>query len=46
MVKLRIYKGNQFTKFVIKANKLQEERFVKWVIENASSTVIDSKSEL
>lgn len=47
VVKLRLYKGSaQFAKFVIRANKIQEERFVKWIVENASQRVVDPKAEL
>ncbi|CAD8115879.1 unnamed protein product [Paramecium sonneborni] len=46
IVKIRLYKNNQPTKFVIRANKIQEERFVKWIIDNAASQVVDPKAEL
>lgn len=50
IVKIRLYKGasdaRQQVKFVLRANKLQEERLVKWVKENASGPVNDPKGEL
>ncbi|CAK60971.1 unnamed protein product (macronuclear) [Paramecium tetraurelia] len=46
IVKIRLYKNNQPIKFVIRANKIQEERFVKWIVDNAASQVVDPKVEL
>lgn len=40
IVKVRIYKGEKgdrdFVKFRLNANKIQEERLVKWIRENSS----------
>lgn len=38
VTKIRMYRGEKprdFVKFVLRANKIQEERLVKWVRENS-----------
>ena len=44
VVKVRMYKGKsrQLLKFTLKANKIQEGRFIGWIKDNAS----DFKSDL
>jgi len=40
VTKIRMYKNSEpreHVKFVLRANKIQEERLVKWVRENAHS---------
>lgn len=49
VTKVRLYSGSsprEHVKFVLRANKIQDERLVKWIRDHSKNEVADPKGDL